>query len=277
MDFGQKGVDMEARCGKMKRWILWTGITVLFLSTSVAGIAWWRPVDQSIATAMTWSDFAAKWMVNWEMARRERMADGMKGRSEKNLESEVIRIEMEGRHYDVPIRYTHWEAFVKRGYWPKVKPERVKVGALSLSVLLPDMKPYYPEDEARWKARGHGDRVQVSIQIKKIDWFQRYRDSYFDGQDQFSTRQGEIHGLALFARGGAYMNDIYFPVDATIELAMSCSKKPKSADFFPGCSVTSNYRPDIVLDYSYSKDYLPGWREIDLKLKALFDRFEQAV
>ncbi|GHU17831.1 hypothetical protein FACS189475_02300 [Betaproteobacteria bacterium] len=31
------------------------------------------------------------------------------------------------------------------------------------------------------------------------------------------------------------------------------------------------------MSYSYSKDYLPDWREIDSKLKVLFDQFEQAA
>jgi hypothetical protein len=251
-------------------------MTVLLFSVAVVSVAWWRPGYLFWATAMISPDFAAKWMVKWEITRKKMMADSMKEQSAKNLESQVIRIEMEGRRYDVPIRYAYWEAFQKRGYWPSVKPGRVNVGALSLSVLLPDMKPYYPEDEARWKVLGHGDRVEVTIAVNKIDWFQNNRDRYFNGEDQFSTRQGEIHGLVLFA-GQGYIDDTYFPEDVAIKLKMDCSKEPKRKGFFPSCSVTSNYRPGIVLRYYYSMDYLHDWREIDSKLKVLFDQFEQAA
>ncbi|MDR0378666.1 MAG: hypothetical protein LBI62_01720, partial [Candidatus Accumulibacter sp.] len=251
----------------MRRIMRGAVMVLLFLIVVGVGVTLWCPVCLPLATAVVFPEFAAKWLVNYQIAERARKIDLMKEQSPKNLESEVIRIEMEGRHYDVPIRYAYWQAFEKHGYWPKAKPERQKVGALSLSVLLPDMKPYYPEDDARWKVLGHGDRVQVTLSnsFSQITaWYSTLREKYFSGQDQFFTRQGEIHDMVLFASRGD-MDDIYFPVDESIELKMSCSEGSKRPGFSPSCSVTSNYRPGIVLSYFYSKDYFSDWREIDLK------------
>jgi hypothetical protein len=260
----------------MKRWVLWGVMVILLLSAVVVGVAWWRPFQLFRAAAVISPDFAAKWAVNREMIRRKIVAELGKSQNVENLETQVIRIEMEGRRYDVPIRYAYWEAFQKRGYWPRAKPDRVSVGALSLSVLLPDMKPYYPEDDIRWKILGRGDRLEVTIAVKKIDWFRTNRDNYFDGQDQISIHQGEILSLAHFVRQGQ-LDDVYFPVDVGLELKMYCSKELQREGFSPSCRVTSNYRPGVVLSYSYSKNYFPDWREIDSKLKALFDQFEQAA
>ena len=91
------------------------------------------------------------------------MAKSAPEQQKRNLESEVIRIELGGRRYDVPMRYSYGQAIEKHGRWPTAKPERVKVGALTLSMLLPDLKPYFPEDDARWKVKGHGDRLEVDI------------------------------------------------------------------------------------------------------------------
>ena len=258
----------------MKRWIIGMALAVLLLGVGAVTLAWWRPGYLLAATAMVSTEFAAEWMMNW----RERMAKNTPEQQKRNLEYEIIRVELNEHWYDIPMSYIYGQAIEKHGRWPKAKPERVKVGVLTLSLLLPDLKPYYPEDDAHWKVRGHGDRIEVTItnSLGKPDWFQRYRGKYFGGQDQYSTRKEEIHGLVIFA-GHGYTSDTYFPADDSTELTMSCDKQPKSADFFPSCNVRTNYRPGIVLDYYFSKDYLPYWREIDLKLKALFDRFEHAA
>ena len=49
------------------------------------------------------------------------------------------------------------------GRWPTPKKEVAQVDALNLSVLLPDIRPYYKEDDARWKVRGNGDKAEVMI------------------------------------------------------------------------------------------------------------------
>lgn len=258
----------------MKRWILGMALAVLLLGVGAVSLAWWQPGYLLAATATVSPEFAVKWMMNW----RERMAKNAPEQQKMNLESEVIRIELEGRRYDVPMRYSYGQAIEKHGRWPTAKPDRLKVDALTLSMLLPDLKPYFPEDDARWKIKGHGERIEVTItnSLGKPDWFQRYHSKYFSGQDKYSTRKEEVYALTLFA-GHGYTSDTYFPVDDGIELTISCDKKPKSVDFFPSCNVRTNYLPGIVLDCYYSKDYLVNWREIDLKLKALFDQFEQAA
>jgi hypothetical protein len=195
----------------------------------------------------------------------------------KNLESEVIRIEMEGRRYNVPMRYTYGQAIEKHGRWPAAKPERVKVGALTLSVLLPGLKPYYPEDDTHWNVRGHGDRLEVDITVSRGSqgWLHQLRDRYLRGEEQFAMRIPDDFGLARFSVKG--MEDAYFPIGDDLELTISCDPEPASSDFSPGCRTKSNYKEGIVLEYSYGKNYLEHWREIDSALKTMFDDFERAA
>lgn len=227
-----------------------------------------------IISAVAWKigpELYVTWMLKW----REIVAKIMSEESKRNLETEVIRIEIEGRRYNVPIRYTYGQAIEKHNRWPKAKPERVKVGALTLSVLLPDMKPYYPEDDDLWKVRGHGNRVEVTItnSLGVPGWFQRYRGRYLRGENRYSTRKEDTNGLIYF-QGHGYTSDTYFPVDSSTELTMSCDSETRSADFFPSCNVKSNYKPEIALDYYYGKEFMLNWQKIDSKLKALFDQFE---
>lgn len=257
----------------MKRWILGIALAVLLLGAAIVSLVWWRPGYLFLATATTSPEFAAKWMVNW----RERMAKSAPGQQKRNLESEVIRIELEGRRYDVPMRYSYGQAIEKHGRWPTAKPERVKVGALTLSVRLPDMKPYYLEDDARWKVRGHGDRLEVTIAkpVGSLEWFQYFRNGYLRGEDKLATRMPDANGLARFAY--RKMEDVYFPINGDLELVISCDPEPASSDFSPGCRTKSNYKEGIVLEYSYGRNYFEHWREIDSVLKTMFDGFEQAA
>ncbi len=74
-----------------------------------------------------WPEFYTVWMLNY----RERVADQMSETNKVNLETGVVRVSL-GRHkFNIPLRYMYWEAYKKRGYWPKVKPGRVEVGAIS--------------------------------------------------------------------------------------------------------------------------------------------------
>lgn len=263
--------------GNMKRWILGMALVVLLLGVGAVSLARWRPEYLLVVTAMVSPEFAVKWMMNW----RERMAKNAPEQQKMNLESGVIRIEMEGRRYNVPMRYFYGQAIEKYGRWPTAKPERVKVGALSLSVLLPDLKPYYPEDDTHWNVRGHGDRLEVDITVSRGSqgWIHQLRDRYLRGEEQFAMRIPDAFGLARFSFKG--MEDAYFPIGDDLELTINCDQEPENLDqkdfFSPSCRVTSNYKTDIRLEYTYARKYLPHWRQIDADLKTLFDRFEQAA
>lgn len=258
----------------MKRWTLGMALALLLLGV---GAAWWQPGYLIAATATVFPEFAAKWMMNW----RERMAKSSPEQQKRNLESEVIRIELEGRRYDVPMRYSYGQAIEKHGQWPTAKPERVKVRALSLSMLLPNLEPYYPEDDVRWKARGHGDRLEVDIAHSRGSqgWLLQLKDRYLRSEEQSATRIPDAYGLIRFEVKG--MEDAYFPSGDDLELTISCDQKTENLDpknfFSPSCRVKSNYKAGIALEYTYANKYLPAWRQIDADLKTLFDRFEQAA
>lgn len=190
----------------------------------------------------------------------------------RNLETEVIRIELAGRRFDIPMRYMYGEAIEKYHQWPEAKKERVKVDAITLSVLLPDLRPYYPDDSARWKVKGHGDRVEMSIMkpVGKTDWFPWLRDQYWTGKAPGNVRKESAeYGLIHFHDLG----DRYFPENESYELTINCDEPEPG--MFPSCKVKSNYRAGIVLEYYYSLKYLSDWRKIDDGLKAMCDKFAE--
>lgn len=203
--------------------------------------------------------------------------DDVEETSRRNLETGVVRIDLEGHQFNVPVRYMYYESKVKRGMWATPKKGRTEVGYLGFSVLLPDLRPYYPEDDARWQVRGHGDRVFGSIMKGNTKNFELTVKGKFDGVAKGrSQREKDVYGLIHFSPKGYGMDD-YLPVDGR-ELRIFCSRAaPPDNVPFPGCTVISNYRDGIVLNYNYGRPYLSRWREIDDGIKAMFDKFAKAA
>jgi hypothetical protein len=189
-------------------------------------------------------------------------------------EDSVVKIDINGHGFDVPLRYMYGETIEKWGNWPKAKKDRIKVDYLKLSMLLPELRPYYPEDDARWKVLGHGERIEVSVMkpvggIVGTGWFEsslkRTNDSASQGR--FYHRENEKYGLTRFSEknGSRYFDE------RNRDLAITCDS-PNDVPS-PSCKVKSHYREDIVFEYYYGLNYLPQWREIDDNLKKLFDQF----
>ncbi len=262
----------------MNPWIRKTILALALVIVGMVGVAFWKPAYLFGAAAAIAPDLTAKMIVKWSLYRKELIAKSFSPEEQKkNLEEQTIRIELGGRKYDIPVRYAYGEAFEKRGYWPQVKPERVSAKAFGLSVLLPDLKPYYPEDDAHWKVLGHGRKIQIDLVIKEDPaWFSFYRKLYFSGNANYNKRVDDIYDLAYFSREGE-LDDVFMPLDESTELMLTCVEMENNTIPSPSCFVESNYRPGVVLRYYYSRKYLQNWRQIDTSLKAMFDHFEQAA
>ncbi|PKD40810.1 hypothetical protein CWO84_08005 [Methylomonas sp. Kb3] len=192
----------------------------------------------------------------------------------KNLENGVVQIDINGHEFDVPLRYMYGETLEKWGNWPTAKKDRVKVDNLSLSMLLPELRPYYPEDDARWKVLGHGERINVTIMkpVGSAKWLETaIKITNDDVNWGRSNREGEQYGLAHFSEP---WSDLYIATDSH-SLLMHCGRLKDVP--YPSCRVKSRYRENIVFEYNYGLNYLPQWREIDNNLKALFDQFSHSA
>ena len=262
----------------MNPWIRKTILALALVIVGMVGVAFWKPAYLFGAAAAIAPDLTAKMIVKWSLYRKELIAKSFSPEEQKkNLEEQTIRIELGGRKYDIPVRYAYGEGFEKHGYWPGVKKERIPVKAFSIDVLLPDLKPYYPEDETEWKRVGWGKKLSLSLMhLDSSNWYSSLRDGFFSGQELYHKRSDDIYDLAYFEPTGG-LNERYFPIDADIELTVSCIPKKDLQTPSPSCRVRSNYKNGIVLEYSYSRDFFQSWKQIDANLKAMFDRFEQTA
>lgn len=85
--------------------------------SAAASLIWWRPEIVVEPVVQAYSQFAVQAFMN----RREKVANDKQEISKQNLEGEVVRVELSGQRFDVPMRYFYSDAYVKRGYWPSAK------------------------------------------------------------------------------------------------------------------------------------------------------------
>lgn len=109
------------------------------------------------------------WVLYWPMPQ---------GKPMRNIETEIVRIKLSGVNFDIPTNYMYSEAMETYNRWPEPKNNRVEVNSISLSVLLPDLRAYHPQDDSRWRMLGHGDRIELSIASmpKNSDWHNTFVD-----------------------------------------------------------------------------------------------------
>ena len=205
-------------------------------------------------------------------------------KSATNLASGRVRVEIGGHRFDVPLRYLYGHAIETYGRWPTPKKDVASMGALNLSVLLPDMRPYYKEDDARWKVKGHGERVEVMITNFRgpaPNWGRRKKINQeviekFIAEGRFYKKAPDIFELVHYSKK---TGDIYFSSDRQLQINCDPALPLKGAEDFwsPSCKVKSDYLPYLVLEYYYALKYLPQWKEIDDGLKAMFGQFASAA
>ena len=216
-------------------------------------------------------------MVTWVL-----MACGPSSEEEstRNLETGVVKVSIGGHHFDVPLRYLYSQAMEKHQHWPVPSPDRVQVDGLVLSVLMPDFRPYYKADDARWNVLGHGERIQLSLSQGRHDWYafllKTTQDPKLSGR---FYQKGTDHYQLVHYAGGA-LGDLYFARDGR-SLYLSCLLETPPPNwkggYSPSCSVKSNYKSGLVLEYYYSRSYLPQWSEIDNGLKNMLDGFYRST
>lgn len=184
-------------------------------------------------------------------------------KSKFNLDKGVVKILIEGDKFNIPLRYMYGEAIEKRGKWPSPKKERAKVGAINLSVILPELKPYYREDEHLWKLPGHGVQLRVSLMkpVGSKNWYTGLLNRMNKRvQDGVRVKKENIYELFHFS---GPRSDRFFPLE-DLKLAITCDK----SEFveYPSCKVKSNYDEGLVLEYYYGIEHLSSWKKMMLVL-----------
>lgn len=189
-----------------------------------------------------------------------------------------FRVSVKGAPFDVPVNY-HYNEYSYFKKWPHPPQgqidgtERREVDYIKVTALLPDIAPYTAENAAEFEKPGWGKTVVILFGVKgNLDL------TYIRKREKIEN--SKLQGMLQY-EAGARSDDIFISPDDLISIR--CDNEPKKEGWYPSCNVRSPYRykikignavfPEFYFDYTYSRDYLQQWREIDEQVQALFDRF----
>ena len=185
-----------------------------------------------------------------------------------------VRYELAGKRYEVPLAYHYNDALKRRNRWPNPKREFSRVGAISITALVPGLMPFDESVRSEFEQRGHGNKIHILIQppgslYPMEEWLRRMNStgslkpvtSDLDGLIRYwdsHTGQDESKGDDVYIREGKG----YF--------MLRC---PRVKAPSPGCSVTKIGRHDLEIHYTFSRRHLGAWQDIERGVDARIDEF----
>ena len=208
----------------------------------------------------------------------------------KDASKYSLRASVAGVPFNVPVSLSY------RGYskefhgWPHLRKAylddsgtRLPFDYINIEALYPDMTPIDENNFKEFEVLGHGKRVAITLTyFRPWDYYFKHTLPLEKKLPESPDMPGMHH---YFTRGYAdyYLSHNYSTPDLT---RVRCHRQSHWKHPSPGCVVETSYRPDsglmatigtngaiYRLEYRFAASYLPHWREMDAKIKAMFDQF----
>lgn len=206
----------------------------------------------------------------------------------KDAHKVVIHESVKGVNFDVPLNYmsrymnrhydspTHgWQNVTKSEYEGRA---RHTVDQFPVTALLPDLEPMSEQNYREFEKLDSGLKVHASLGHPVAGDFY-FRGGYFDSLRR-QPDDPDVPGMMRFhdKAGG----DLFYSHDHPVSnLTHITCREDKNTPSHPTCNVDTEFVYKAFyrfrLFYGFDRAYLPKWREIDHKVKTLFERFGDAA
>lgn len=184
-----------------------------------------------------------------------------------------VRYTLGGKKYQVPLGYHYVDSVKRNGRWPNPKDEFTEAGAISITGLLPGVRPYEESTRAEFEQLGHGNRISILITPEVTlypmhEWLARMNSG-----DRLRVLPSELEGLTHYrdnemSKDESKGTDIYIKESGYFKLRCPRIKAPS-----PGCDVTKVSNEGLQIHYSFGKSHLMSWQEIDKDVDKRIEEF----
>lgn len=191
------------------------------------------------------------------------------------------RLSLDGDNFDVPTTY-FFQEFKTSGvgeFWPRPRPDRRNVDVFTITGIFPNMAPYTEQNYREFEDLVRGKKVMMSLRAPRMDWtyyFQNVVPRLVALETSSETPLGFKKWLDP-SPDKTMEKEIYMNDDKAHPSLIRISCDLQGGVLSPGCQVITEYREKYELKYSFSRDYLEQWIEIDRTVKATLDRFMQSA
>jgi len=192
----------------------------------------------------------------------------------KSLKSHITIDDVD---FDVPWLYNHWPNKMDKPAEGLVFFDgREEATRLSFQALLPDVETHNGSNTSRfgWKNGAEIAHIRLSRRSKEI-WKRRfdsntYRSIIWLPESQMAPSMFRYKHSAKYSFGKTmYINNKKL-TDNLIRI--SCSDPTRSPSNSSSCKMESFYHKKLIIEVTFSSEYLPKWQEIDRKIKVLLDK-----
>lgn len=195
----------------------------------------------------------------------------------EEAKTQRFRISVEGIPFDVPVLYAHADySYTKT--WPRPPADqasgkaRKEVDVIKVTALLPDLASYNETNASEFSVPGYGNKLDIYMTHYQLKWASYFENAYKRLVPLPESK--DVPGMFHFRDG---KQEVYMshdkPTDEMIRIICDSPTFDPRLPVSPSCTVTSRYRDQFELDYTFSLLYLPQWREIDRKTRILLDSF----
>lgn len=191
-----------------------------------------------------------------------------------------FRISLEDINFDISAGYSYFH-YERTKSWPKVPSNqlngrvRKEVDYIKIIVIVPNMDGYTNENSSKFAGKGWGNKVMASISHQIPRPWQYYFGNTFlqlKKQESSPTMQGMLRFHDPLMKQDVYLSHDYARPDL-IKIQCPDQSRPKSDKYSPSCTVTAQYRRQLNFSYTFAREHLKQWRNIDTKLRQRFDSF----
>ncbi len=169
---------------------------------------------------------------------------------------------------------------IPQGYFGSggLRREKIKGSRMQIRALLPDMKPYAEDTKQEFDKPGWGREISIGLGVREsrpslAGVYERIKGQY---SEPVSSEEMSRMGLALYRDPRRHWDELMVHLEEGKVTYMAFCKLLENMPS-PSCDVYMDYTDDIYIDYSFARDHLEHWREIDGGLRELLRHFEQAA
>ena len=189
--------------------------------------------------------------------------------------NEPVKYTLAGKKYEVPLGYHYVDFLRRKNRWPNPKDEFTEVGAISITGLIPGVKPYEESAREEFERLGHGNKIDILISPKAsvypMDEYLRRMKS----TDRLRMLPSDLEGLTHYwdNQGGADErkgSDVYINEGGSEYFMLQCPRMDASS---PSCSVTKVSDDGLQIEYTFARSHLMSWRAIDRDVDKRIEEF----
>ena len=187
--------------------------------------------------------------------------------------NQPVRYTLAGKKYEVPLGYHHVAFLKRKNRWPNPKDEFTNAGAISITGLIPGIRPYEESRRAEFERLGFGNKIHILItpeasRYPMEEWLARMKSS-----NRLQLMPSDLEGLIHYWDNHTGTDkgkgaDVYIKGNGYFMLTCPRLEAPS-----PACDVTKLNDDGLEIQYTFSRSHLMSWRDIDSDVDQRIEEF----